>query len=386
MIVLIILFLSTVSGERIKKCCPIDEVVSFDLEQENSVSLDSPFTCVSSNATQNISQFSHFKFIGYNTLVDYDSHWPACGDQSLSYEPQTDRVKVSQSSSCLDIMDGKYQIFTCTEKTNLAADFTEIMKIKKCCSAGMSYDIFRRRCVEGDEAALNSDFNELLTSKTVLFEHEVLKCKDNEALVEYHSLVHGMNIRGSSLILTNTRASGPDVIKHSFCIDATMNSDAEIPDGMDEEHFDKKSRSKFIAKACRNKSVCEDMPCLQKCCPHGERMFHDGVKTQCESHHADVELKFHSFNKDQSQQEPPPHEPTGEYIYFASFECIFKINSGSWTPSPGPSHTIFVCECNKFREGYVLMLNTWRNFRAKSTRDLDVIILERRKQNLLGRS
>jgi hypothetical protein len=311
MIFIVILLLSSVNGESIKKCCPIDEVISTDNYDENSISSNELFNCVPSNFTKNNSEFSNLKFVGYNTLVDSESHWPSCGDQPLSFKRLIGFTKVSQSASCIDLMDGSYFIFTCDEKMDTANDFAEIMKLKKCCPPEMSYDIFQRKCVANE-----SDFSELLHNKISFFEHEVLKCKESEALVEYHSLVHGIKIRKSSLILLNTRPSGPDVIENSFCIEATSNSDVEMPPGMTEEHFDKRSRSKFIAKTCRDSSICEEIPCLQKCCPHGERFFHNGTKTICVPYHIDVDIKFHGFNKDQSYLEPPAFEPSGEFSLY----------------------------------------------------------------------
>lgn len=312
LLIFIFFSLSIASSELINKCCPIDEVVTTEIYDENFLSSNELFTCVPTNYTKNISESSNLKFIGYNALVDSETHWPSCGDQSLSFKRLTVFTKVSQSASCVDLMDGNYFIFTCDEKVKTVNDFAEIVKLKKCCESGMSYDIFQRKCVENDAG----DFSELLNNKISLFEHEILKCKDNEALVEYHSLVHGMKIRKSSLILLNTRPSGPEVFESAFCIETTLNSDVDVPAGMSEEHFDKRSRSKFIAKVCRDRSICEKIPCLQKCCPHGERFFHNGNKTVCVPHDTDIDMKFHDFNKDQSHLEPPAIEPSGEFCVF----------------------------------------------------------------------
>lgn len=303
-----ILFVSIVSSESFKKCCPIDEV-------PNEL-----FTCISNNSTQNSSEFASPKFIGYNVLVDYDSHWPSCGDQKLSFRPLTKNSDVSQSSSCIDLMNEKYFIFTCAENLNDDEKFLKVLKLNKCCPDGMSYDIFHRQCVENE-----GNFEEILKDKVALFEHNILKCNDSEVFVEYHSLVHGMKIYNNSLILTNTRPEGPDVIENSFCIETTFNSDIEIPSGMTEDHFHKRNHSKFIAKACRDISICENIPCLQKCCPHGERYFHNGTGS-CLPFNFDVDLKFHDFNKDQSEKEPPAFEPTGKflcaYLFLEARDCM----------------------------------------------------------------
>jgi hypothetical protein len=331
----------------IKKCCPMNEVVE---EDENS---NDNFKCVSiqsheeerrrrevddyedyaDNSLENIplseehnestplsnhthqTIHHHPDFIGYNTLVDQNSHWPECGDDrklslKLFNEPL---LKGSQSASCVDLMNEKYHIFSCDEEDE---DFSEILKLKKCCPIGESYDIFGRGCVKNKVSNIDADFEDLLHDRVVIFQHELLKCKDDEALVEFHSQVHGLKIVESSLILLKgIRDFGPEVIRSNhFCIESTLNSDVDAPEGMSKEHFTNRASSKFIAKVCRNKTICNTIPCLQKCCPHGEKMSYYGEKSICEAHHLDLELKFHSFNNERSEIEPSSLVPTGEYL------------------------------------------------------------------------
>lgn len=332
---------SATSGAILKKCCPLDEVVTMDTFNDNLLSPRDPFQCVSLiNRTQeeelevNFNNLN-FSFIGYNTLVDHNPHWPACSE--LSFKPLINEpLKRSQSTSCVDLMDDKYYVFTCNNNNNFVAndenaenveisdDFTEVLKLKKCCPAGKAYDIFGRRCLDNNDTDVDSAFHDLLHKKVVLFEYGSsgggggggVACGDDEALIEYHSHVHGLKIYGNSLILTKgVRDFGPEVIKTPFCIEATANSEAPIPDGMNNDHFVNRAASKFIAKVCREKTICNSIPCIQKCCPIGKRMTHDGNSTYCEEHDSDLGMKFHSFNNEQSDMEPPAFEPMGEYLF-----------------------------------------------------------------------
>lgn len=327
MIFLLLLFILMItqqtSGMKLKKCCPYNEVVSMDTLDDNLLSHRDIFHCVSAhNHTQELEiNFNNFSLIGYNTLVDHDSHWPAC-EEMLSFKALNERqqpLKRSQSASCVDMMtNDKYFVFTCDARNReISDDFVEIVKLKKCCPLGKSYDIFRRRCVENDggdvDTDIDSKFHDLLHKKVAIFEYEKINCKDDEVLIEYHSHVHGLKIYAGSLILTKGgRDFGPEVVNTPYCIEATSNSEVDKPNGMIEEHFINRATSKFVAKVCREKSLCNSIPCVQKCCLDGERMTNDGNSTYCEEHDLDLEMKFHSFNKEQSEMEPQALEPMGE--------------------------------------------------------------------------
>lgn len=340
----VVIIATSSSGISLNKCCPIDEAVSMDAFEDNLLSLSDLFKCIPLN-NQTVQEekinFSH-QFLGYNTLVDHESHWPSCGEETLSYKLLNEPMKSSQSTSCVDMIDDKYYVFTCGDKSENSEDSTDILKLKKCCPLGTAYDIFGRRCVENNATDVDSDFQEFLHKrKVVLFEYDEMKCKDDEALIEYHSVVHGLKIYEDALVLMkNVIDFGPVVIRSPFCIEATLNSEVDMPNGMKKDHFANRASSKFIAKACRERKVCNNIPCFQKCCPNGERMAHDGNKTSCEKHHSDIEMKFHSFNKEQSAIEPPAFEPMGEYsIYFITFERkISKKCFGSRTSSITRTH------------------------------------------------
>lgn len=312
----VVFIVTSSSGISLNKCCPIDEVVSKVSSEENLLSPRDLFKCVplhNQTVQEENENFSH-EFLGYNTLVDHESHWPSCGEKALSHKPLNELMKRSQSTSCVDMIDDKYYVFACNEISPNSEELVEIVKLKKCCPQGKAYDIFGRRCVENNVTDIDSDFRDLLHSRKVaLFEYEDIKCKDDEALIEYHSVVHGLKIYDNALVLMKNEIDfGPVIIRSPFCIEATLNSEVDIPKGMELDHFTKRASSKFVAKACREKSVCNNIPCFQKCCSNGERIVYDGNSSQCEEHYSDIEMKFHSFNKEQSDIEPPALEPMGE--------------------------------------------------------------------------
>lgn len=308
------------------KCCPENEVVQVDSFEDNNLSPGKHFSCVKESPVRtkvkkkresdryelgNSSDLT--SFIGYNVLIDENSHWPSCSDNSaLSFTILSEPMKASQSASCVDILNRNHHVFTCEEKLETANDAVDVYKLRKCCEKDFSFDIFARQCVVNNQTTLKEDFVEFLRDRVVAFETGLPECKPDDVLIEYHSNVHEMKIYKSSLIITVTNSLGPVVLlKHTYCLESTMNSDADLPAGGDSNLHQLKATSKWIAKVCRPKVICNQMPCVRKCCREGQRMVDDNG-TFCENHDVHLDMQFHSFTIKQAQEEPDPLEPTGE--------------------------------------------------------------------------
>lgn len=325
-IVIILLWLSS-SRAAFRKCCPESEIVQVESFEDNNLSPRRHFSCVSELlARVNVkrrreSELYAFNntsvannLIAYNVLIGETSHWPTCGDNSLlSFAVLSDSTKVSPSASCVDIMNNNYHIFTCDETLEAANDFVDIYKIRKCCDKDFSYDVFTRQCVVNNQTTLDEGFQEFLRDTIVAFETGIPECKPDDVLVEYHSNVHKLKIQESDLIISSSSSLRPDVIlQNSYCVESTLNSIVDIPDGADHNHYQLKNSSNWIAKVCRPADICKQMPCVRKCCKEGQRMVFDN-ETFCESHHTHLDLKFHSFDIRASPERPSALEPTGEF-------------------------------------------------------------------------
>lgn len=309
------------------KCCPEGEVVEVDSFEDNNLSPRNHFSCVSESQTRvkvkkkresdgydvTNSTLHTSQLIAYNVLIDENSHWPSCGDNSLlSSALLGEPIKGSKSASCVDVSQNNYHIFSCDERLDSVSDFVDVYKLRKCCEYNFSYDVFVRQCVSNNKTTIDDDFREVFGSKVVTFGSGIPECQSDDVLVEYHSHVHKLKIYESSLIITGTPGYGPDVIPHnSYCIESTMNSDADMPDGDKPEHHRLKTSSKWIAKVCRNRSICKQMPCVRKCCKEGQRMVYEN-ETFCEEHNAHLGVKFHNFDIRASQEQPNAIEPSGE--------------------------------------------------------------------------
>lgn len=313
-----------------KKCCREGEIVQVDSFEDNNLSPRRHFSCVKEPSTRTkvkskresdgyeiINSTVLHEMIAYNVLIDENSHWPSCSDNSfLSYAILKETLKVSPSATCVDIMNSNYFVFTCDEKLETVSDFEDIYLMRKCCERDFAYDIFLRQCVSNNDSMLSEESSEFnfLGDKIVAFESGIPECKPDDVLVEYHALVHALKIYENSLIITNTNTHGPDVLMpNSYCIESTMNTLIDIPDGADPKHFHLKATSKWIAKVCRPKTICNQMPCVRKCCKEGQRMVYEN-ETFCENHDTHLDVKFHFFDIRQSPEVPDAMEPTGKFF------------------------------------------------------------------------
>lgn len=324
------------SSGQLKKCCPINEIVQIKSFFDNDLSSHPIYSCAKYSQHKNTTSAinnriiqdeeapmeskingypqSH-EFIAYNILTDNHSHFPSCGDDGvLSRSKLNEPTKASIGSSCVDLLDGSYHVFSCMGSSNEHKDRTDIYKIKKCCPAGMSYDMFAHMCIKNNETNANENFRDMFNEKSVLFEYDKIKCDSEDVLVEYHSNVHDLKMFEGSLVISNYEGYGPEVFNRNYyCIESTIESAAVKPDGMSDEHFQKKSSSKWIANVCRNKAICSGIPCIRKCCPFGERLVHLNFSSGCEPHHQDISLMFYTFSNHDEQMVMDRMEPRGKF-------------------------------------------------------------------------
>lgn len=333
---------------RINKCCPQDEVLQCEEVEDNNLSPLQHFSCIKKSliinndvmfnkcirqqekASNNVMTTHNSsilrEIIGYNILIDEYSHIPSnCGDNNFLSLFLLGNMshKVSESGSCVDVMENQIYILNCEEKTE--SDMMDILRLKKCCPMYYSYDIFARRCVNDNGTNVNNHFKHFLGNKvSSVFDIGFPHCRDEDVLVEYHSNVHKLLIHDNALIITATPSNGPEVLlQKTFCIENTFNSDVELTDGSESSHLHLKTSSKWIAKACRSKNVCKFLPCIRKCCREGERMVYDNV-TSCEKHDTDFDPSFHFFDYASSPEYPRQYEPSGKSTFIE--QCIVSWN------------------------------------------------------------
>ncbi|KAL7044183.1 hypothetical protein ACKWTF_001819 [Chironomus riparius] len=343
----LILLLSLIvhnSNAQLKKCCPIGETVQIRSFMDNDLSSHPIYRCVNSfssdiinNSTDDYDEESLLEpkintnsqereFIAFNTLADNHSHWPSCRAAVLSKNKLNEPMKVSAGASCVDLLDNSYYVFTCDENIEMTRDRLDVYKLRKCCPYDMSYDIFTRMCVVNNSSDLNENFRDILFERVVLFEHDKIKCDEGDVLVEYHSNVHDLKMFEGSLVITNYEGYGPEVFNRKYyCIESTLNSEIEQPSAMTSQHFEKRASSKWIAKVCRNKEVCKEIPCVKKCCKLGERMVFTNSSSLCEEHEQGIDVQFYSFSMHQNQLTMDQMEPREYGILMPRYCEKFKL-------------------------------------------------------------
>lgn len=214
-------------------------------------------------------------------------------------------------ASCIDTVRNSFYSFTCDGTTQNPVPYKDVYKLRKCCDKNFSFDIRLRRCIENNQLILEQDFADILTDNVAVFEAGLPECEDDEVLVEYYSSVHELNISQNSLVITDASNVNDILLLDSFCIDSTINSFTDIVTSNITKNELLRGSSKWISKVCRNKSVCNQMPCIRKCCKDGQRMVFDGI-TLCESHDQHLDLQFHSFDTKNTLEKPSLIEPSGD--------------------------------------------------------------------------
>lgn len=312
---------------KFKKCCPEGEIVIAHLFTDNNLSPQKRFSCQKQSVlknkikskreseiydSENMTNLS--EMISYNVLSDEKSHWPLCSSSSngetsfLSSSILSHSLKASVTKSCVDIMSGYYHLFTCENLSETPPDFKNIYNIRKCCEKDYSFDSFSRRCVTNNDTIVKS--NELFSffgNKSVIFIPGIPNCKADDVLIEYKNDWHKLKIYETSLIITTTETHGPDVLIHgSYCIENAITWDSvEVDVGREKATF------KWISKVCRSKEICNDIPCVRKCCKESLRMVIENGSTFCEAHDRNLQVDFHLFNNEASPEIPEKIEPMG---------------------------------------------------------------------------
>lgn len=323
-----LVFLVPSSVKSIKKCCPAGEVVQLNyLSLDESASPKTFYEClpnsfvVPNNTRELLSDGLSInystrstEFIAFNVLIKEKANWPKCsGDDLLTHSMIQNFENASQTASCVDIMDGRYALITCEKRLQASNNSTEVFKLRKCCSMNFTYNVNTRRCVLNKNSPINRAYKKILDEQIVVFESGIPECNPDEVLVEYYSLVHNLKILRNALSVTNAANSNDTVLimPPHFCIEVTANSSEELPVGSNHSISMLKASSKWIAKACRPESICDQIPCVRKCCPDGKRIIVSDNKLYCENHDAYLNLKFHNFDTVTFHEKPDPVEPKG---------------------------------------------------------------------------
>lgn len=207
---------------QIAKCCPTDSI----LRISNGLSCE-PMENRSIWDSHNIPIFSI----------------PNC---SLVHKVFDRNEKYIELNGCIDKdSDDQFVAVSCSNNPVIGVHL-----INKCCPPEQSYDYKARLCTE--DHASNANLKSLFDNEAVVFDNKVPNCSEDEVFVENFSNIHVIKFDGMIL-----KVDEKSLTSEKFCIDDLVNIDPS-------EEIE--SKNHFIVRSCRPRSVCDEIPCIRRCC------------------------------------------------------------------------------------------------------------------------
>lgn len=250
---------------QVTKCCPIGSTLN--------IRDDRSFICESS--------INQTDWEAHNILP---SSLPNCTATKSVFEGDNWSVKIN---GCID-KDSRNQIVAvnCAENPP-----TSVFLMKKCCPVEHSYDYNERRCKK-DTKSSKRNLKFLFETVPIVFDNQVPECSEKEAFVEYFSIHKKIRFSGKYLEVNDNR-----LLPDKFCVDNLINIDAS--ESNKENHL--------IIRSCRSRNVCDEIPCIRRCCKADQIMQPQPKgKRQCQNHPNSTNLTptFHDirFPLSNSQQ------------------------------------------------------------------------------------
>lgn len=146
---------------------------------------------------------------------------------------------------------------------------TSIYLFNKCCPLQQIYDHSERRCRENHESP--DQFNSFFGETVVLLENKVPDCSENEVFVEYVSSIHEIRFEKK-----NVEVNGNILSSDKFCIEA-MKDKSSNNSTINEKQV--------IVRSCRPRTVCNQIPCIRRCCKVDQIMHpHPKGERKCKNH------------------------------------------------------------------------------------------------------
>lgn len=184
--------------------------------------------------------------------VDWNSYNIPFSPNSIPYNcmwlgnPFEGNINYVEMNGCVDKdLNNQFVAVSCSP-----SPVSGVHLLSKCCPSGQSYDYGERNCIRNPDSPLH--FNRLLGNAAVVFQNKVPDCSEDEVFVEYFSKYHWIRFEGMNL-----EVNGNLLPRTKFCIEDLVNIDPGEASG-DEKHF--------IVRSCRERSICNEVPCIRRCC------------------------------------------------------------------------------------------------------------------------
>ncbi|XP_030246602.1 uncharacterized protein LOC115565533, partial [Drosophila navojoa] len=220
---------------------------------------------------------------GYGLVESNDTfgltNFPQCAYTGYSnVSLLTDISFTVLANACLLILDSKTLIsLTCQEKTDVTLQSIGI--INKCCPHGYSFGADINKCY-----LQYPDYNKYsaIFENPMIFVDNSFKCPKNKVLVEYVLTAEAIVIKSGRMLLKEHKKSFQ---RSEFCIEVLIKNE--------NSQFDKNSQQ-FIVRTCQQLKICDSVPCIRKCCLHGEVYAKRNFTTSCTRD--ENNFQYHSIN------------------------------------------------------------------------------------------
>lgn len=251
--------LSTIedSGIYRRKCCPNNEVLlkNFILNE---------YTCSQSNVLlDNISRVNYI----HKVLTDNESHLLQCND----------------SWRCLDYFNNDVIELYCdgSVETKFLVKNKHIKLIKKCCGLYESYNFTDRKCDTDTENSLMKILDHF--NQTIIIAYDQFSnCEINEVVVEYTFYKHDIFFIDGIPYFNPSKNLTFDT--DSDCFDILNQSIANDNDF-------------WIIRSCKPKSICDEIPCVRKCCPDGAIYKVENGTSECMASKRTIRPELYDLKK-----------------------------------------------------------------------------------------
>lgn len=183
----------------------------------------------------------------------------------------------SELNGCIDKdQNGQYVSVSCAKYSTAGVHL-----MNKCCPTGQSYDQIGRACVQNPD--VHSHFKKLFGNTVVVFQNATPDCSEDEVFVEYFSTSHSIQFDGAKI-----NVNGHSLLPDKFCIEDLVNIESnEVSNG---DRY-------FIVRSCRPRSLCEEIPCIRRCCKADQIMYPQPKgKRQCQYHPHKINLRPTFYN------------------------------------------------------------------------------------------
>lgn len=137
-----------------------------------------------------------------------------------------------------------------------------------------------------DNLEASDEFFKLIGKSVAIFQTHVPVCKSNEIFVEYQIELNQSELMRSGLKLQN--ADGYETLQPgTFCVDEIVDSQRNTSMTND--------KRRIIVRSCRPNDLCNEMPCVRRCCRNEMMMQKINGSSKCVEYTRNIKPTFYDM-------------------------------------------------------------------------------------------